>query len=76
MRAADSRQKTSIQNPGKMSFWDHLDELRNVIIRAALLMATATALLFFVMPEIFDKVFSRRVAPTSLRTDFWTLPQK
>ena len=63
MRAADSRQKTSIQNPGKMSFWDHLDELRNVIIRAALLMATATALLFFVMPEIFDKVILAPCCP-------------
>lgn len=67
MRAADTRQKTSIQNPDKMSFWDHLDELRNVIIRAALLMASATALLFFVMPEIFDTVI---LAPC--RPDFPT----
>lgn len=38
-----------------MSFWDHLDVLRGVLIRAAFLMLALAAGLFVMMPRIFDR---------------------
>ena len=41
---------------GEMSFWDHIDALRAVLIRITLVLVVVTLGLFFVMPTIFDKV--------------------
>lgn len=40
----------------EMSFWDHIDALRAVLIRITLVLVVVTLGLFFVMPTIFDKV--------------------
>lgn len=40
---------------GEMSFWDHLDVLRGVIFRAAMLLLALMCLLFAAMPRIFDR---------------------
>ncbi len=49
----------------EMSFWDHLDELRAVLIKIAVVVVAVTMGLFFVMPTVFDAVI---MAPT--RGDF------
>lgn len=40
----------------EMSFWDHIDELRSVLVRIVVVLVVMTLGLFFVMPTIFDKV--------------------
>ena len=40
----------------EMSFWDHLDELRAVLIKMLVVVVTVTLGLFFVMPTLFDRV--------------------
>jgi len=40
----------------EMSFWDHIDALRAVLIRVVVVLVTMTLGLFFVMPSIFDSV--------------------
>lgn len=50
----------------EMSFWDHADALRGVILRAAGVVVVLTALFFAVMPRLFDEVI---MAPC--RSDFW-----
>jgi sec-independent protein translocase protein TatC len=40
----------------EMSFWDHIDALRSVLIRIVIVLVVMTLGLFFVMPTIFDKV--------------------
>ena len=40
----------------EMSFWDHIDALRSVLIRIVLVLVVVTLGLFFVMPTIVDKV--------------------
>ena len=40
----------------EMSFWDHIDALRSVLIRIALVLVVATIGLFCVMPFLFDHV--------------------
>ncbi|MFG6381680.1 MAG: hypothetical protein K1V87_06200, partial [Muribaculum sp.] len=50
----------------EMSFWDHADALRGVILRAAGVVVALTALFFAVMPRLFDEVI---MAPC--RSDFW-----
>ena len=50
----------------EMSFWDHADALRGVLLRAAGVVVVLTALLFSVMPRLFDEVI---MAPC--RPDFW-----
>lgn len=39
-----------------MSFWDHIDALRSVLIRIAVVLVLVAVGLFFVMPDIFDSV--------------------
>lgn len=39
-----------------MTFWDHLDELRGVLVKIAVLMAVLTVGCFMAMPRIFDQV--------------------
>jgi sec-independent protein translocase protein TatC len=39
-----------------MTFWDHLDELRGVLIRMAITVAVVATVMFCVMPQIFDSV--------------------
>ena len=39
-----------------MSFWDHLDELRAVLIRVVVILMAFTIGLFVFMPDIFDSV--------------------
>ncbi len=40
----------------EMSFWDHLDELRKVIFRSLIFVGAAASVLFFIMPDLFDRV--------------------
>ena len=40
----------------EMSFWDHIDALRGVLVRMVVVLVAVTLGLFFVMPSIFDKV--------------------
>ena len=40
----------------EMSFWDHIDALRAVLIRIVIVLVVATIGLFAVMPAIFDSV--------------------
>ena len=50
----------------EMTFWDHLDDLRGVIIRMVITLVIASVVLFTVMPSIFDSVI---LAPC--RSDFF-----
>lgn len=40
----------------EMSFWDHLDELRSVLVRIAVVVVAMAIVLFVFMPDIFDRV--------------------
>lgn len=40
----------------EMSFWDHIDALRSVLVRVVAILVVATIGLFCVMPSIFDAV--------------------
>ena len=40
----------------EMSFWDHIDALRSVLIRIVVVLVATALGLFFVMPAIFDSV--------------------
>ncbi len=40
----------------EMSFWDHIDALRKVLIRAVIIVAIISILFFVFMGDIFDKV--------------------
>ncbi|MBR4828956.1 MAG: twin-arginine translocase subunit TatC [Muribaculaceae bacterium] len=40
----------------EMSFWDHIDALRSVLIRIFIALVVVTLGLFFVMPYIFDEI--------------------
>ena len=40
----------------EMSFWDHIDALRSVVIRMVVVLVAVMLALFFVMPTIFDAV--------------------
>lgn len=41
---------------GEMTFWGHLEVLRAMLIKAALIVGVLTVVLFAVMPDIFDSV--------------------
>ena len=43
-------------NAQEMSFWGHLDALRAVLWKAAVVLVGAAAGLFAVMPDLFDSV--------------------
>lgn len=49
-----------------MTFWDHLDDLRGVLVRVAVVVAVCAVAAFAAMPRIFDQVI---LAPCS--PDFW-----
>lgn len=40
----------------EMSFWDHIDALRSVLVRIVVVLVVVTVGLFAVMPTIFDRV--------------------
>ena len=40
----------------EMSFWDHIDALRAVLIRIVAVLVVATIVLFCLMPTIFDAI--------------------
>ncbi len=40
----------------EMSFWDHIDALRSVMVRIVVVLLVATVALFCVMPTVFDSV--------------------
>lgn len=46
----------------EMSFWDHLDALRSVLVRMAVVVVAMAVVLFVFMPDIFDRVI---LAPCS-----------
>ena len=52
-------------NLGEMSFWDHVDALRGVLLRAGAVVLLMAIVFFAAMPEIFDRII---LAPT--RPDF------
>ena len=39
-----------------MTFWDHLDELRGVLVKIAILLAVLAVGCFVAMPRLFDDV--------------------
>lgn len=41
---------------GEMSFWEHLDVMRSMLVKAGLLVVVLTVALFAAMPDIFDRV--------------------
>jgi len=45
-----------ISKDNQMSFWDHLDELRKVLVRMVVVFIIASVLMFVFMPELFDAV--------------------
>ena len=49
-----------------MTFWDHLDDLRGVLVRIAVVVAVCAVAAFAAMPWVFDNVI---LAPCS--PDFW-----
>ena len=49
-----------------MSFWDHLDDLRNTLFRIAAFVGIASVVFFFFMRDIFNKAI---LAPT--QNDFY-----
>ena len=44
------------ENLKEMSFWEHLDDLRAVLIKMAVVVTAAAVVLFIFMPDIFDSV--------------------
>lgn len=48
--------KKERQDSAEMSFWGHLDALRAVLVKAAVVLVGAAIALFAVMPDIFDSV--------------------
>lgn len=46
----------SASNQTEMSFWDHLDALRSVLFRIAVVVGVLVCVCFVYMPEIFDSV--------------------
>lgn len=50
----------------EMTFWDHLDELRGVLIRSLIFIIIMMILFFIFMPDIFDNII---LAPC--RSDFY-----
>ena len=40
----------------EMTFWDHLDALRSVLVKMAAVLVCAAVLLFAFMPHIFDSI--------------------
>ena len=40
----------------EMSFWAHLDALRTVLVKSAVVLVAAAMLLFAVMPDVFDDI--------------------
>lgn len=53
-------------NDKEMTFWDHLEELRGVLIRSAIVLVVLFVALFFFKTFIFDGIV---LAPT--KPDFW-----
>lgn len=54
-------------NPGVVSgFWDHVDELRGVLVKGVVTLMVLMVLFFYAMPTLFDEVI---LAPC--RPDFW-----
>ncbi len=49
-------------NEGEMTFWDHLDELRGVIIKALLVTAVAGGVAFCLKEELFAVVLAPRTS--------------
>ena len=49
-------------SPQGMTFWDHLDELRSVIIRALLVTVVAAAVMFCLKEELFSVVLAPRTS--------------
>lgn len=54
--------KKSSAVDGDMTFWSHLDVMRGMLVKAALLVAVLTVTLFAAMPRLFDSVI---LAPCS-----------
>ena len=40
----------------EMSFWDHIDALRSVLMRVVIVLVAVTIVLFCLMPDIFDSI--------------------
>ncbi len=53
---AENADKSQGPQTEEMTFWDHLDALRGVLIKAIVVFAAIAAALFAFMPEIFNSV--------------------
>ena len=64
MRSLPTRQKERRRrmSDGSMTFWDHLDELRAVIIRALVVTVVAAAVAFCLKDELFAIVLAPRTS--------------
>ncbi|MDE6351716.1 MAG: twin-arginine translocase subunit TatC, partial [Muribaculaceae bacterium] len=49
--------KTPAHKSDDMNFWGHLDELRSVLVRIAVVVIVFGVVFFIFMPWIFDNVF-------------------
>ena len=51
-----------MSDPAPMTFWDHLDELRSVIIRALVVTVVAAAVAFCLKDQLFEVVLAPRTS--------------
>ena len=51
-----------MSEPASMTFWDHLDELRSVIIRALVVTVVAAAVAFCLKDQLFEVVLAPRTS--------------
>ena len=51
-----AEEKTSPRKSADMNFWGHLDELRGVLVRIAVVVIVFGVVFFIFMPWIFDNV--------------------
>ena len=47
-------ESSETHSSGNMSFWHHLAELRNTLLRIAIVLIVLAVLFFILMPYIFD----------------------
>ncbi len=58
--------KNSPLKSQEANFWDHVDELRSVLLKGAATVLLLMLIFFYAMPELFDRLI---LAPC--RSDFW-----
>ena len=51
-----------MSEPAGMTFWDHLDELRSVVIKALVVTVVAAAIAFCLKDQLFEVVLAPRTS--------------